>query len=78
MAGVGTKKVYENDRVVVWELELDPGEKIPLHTHVLDYMFYVYEATPSPRPTAREMPARGGIARSSSRRNPSPSAKQRR
>lgn len=42
MAGVGTKKVYENDRVIVWELELDPGEKIPLHTHELDYLFYVY------------------------------------
>lgn len=42
MAGVGTKKVYENDRIIVWELELDPGETIPVHTHTLDYVFYVY------------------------------------
>lgn len=42
MAGVGTKKVYENDRVIVWELDLNPGEKLPVHTHELDYLFYVY------------------------------------
>ncbi len=42
MAGVGTKKVYENDSVIVWELDLDPDERIPLHRHDLDYLFYVY------------------------------------
>ena len=42
MAGVGTKKVFENDRVIVWELDLDPDERIPLHTPELDYLFYVY------------------------------------
>ena len=41
MAEVGTRKVFENDRIIVWELELEPGEILPLHTHRLNYIFYV-------------------------------------
>ena len=37
MAGVGTKKVYEDDRVVVWHLDLEPGQEARRHTHALDY-----------------------------------------
>ena len=41
MTEVGTRKVFENDSIIVWEFELEPGEQIPLHTHYLDYLFYV-------------------------------------
>ncbi|MEI8020649.1 MAG: hypothetical protein WCH39_20775 [Schlesneria sp.] len=41
MAGVGTQKVFENDRVVVWHLDLSPGEQGERHTHVLDYVVKV-------------------------------------
>ena len=37
MAGVGTKKVFEDDRVVVWHLDLEPGAQGEQHTHKLDY-----------------------------------------
>ena len=36
--GVGNKKVYENDRVCVWELRLEPGEESPVHRHGLDHI----------------------------------------
>ena len=35
---VGNKKVYENDRVCVWELRLEPGEESPVHRHELDHI----------------------------------------
>ncbi len=38
MAGVGTRKVFENDRVIVWHLDLEPGEQGKQHTHELDYV----------------------------------------
>ena len=38
MAGVGTQKVFENDRVIVWHLDLEPGEQGEQHTHELDYV----------------------------------------
>ncbi len=41
MAGVGTQKVFENDRVVVWHLDLEPGEQGERHTHELDYVVRV-------------------------------------
>ena len=37
MAGVGTQKIFENDRVIVWHLDLDPGEYGEPHTHELDF-----------------------------------------
>ena len=41
MAGVGTKNVYEDNRVIVWHLDLEPGQKGDRHTHRLDYMVRV-------------------------------------
>ena len=38
MAGVGTQKVFEDDRVVVWRLDIEPGEFVHQHTHKLDYV----------------------------------------
>jgi quercetin dioxygenase-like cupin family protein len=37
-APVGTRVVFENDRVRVWEIELAPGEALPMHLHELDYV----------------------------------------
>jgi hypothetical protein len=35
---VGTKKLFENDRVIVWEMRLEPGEKELIHEHTRDYV----------------------------------------
>jgi hypothetical protein len=35
--GVGTRMLFENDLVRVWEMSLMPGEASPLHRHELDY-----------------------------------------
>ena len=45
MAGVGTQTVFENDRVVVWNLDLEPGEQGDRHTHKLDYVVRVVSAS---------------------------------
>ena len=41
MAGIGTQKVFENDRVVVWHLDLEPGEQGERHTHELDFVDHI-------------------------------------
>jgi predicted metal-dependent enzyme (double-stranded beta helix superfamily) len=35
---IGTKVVYEDERVRVWKLELAPGEESPVHRHLLDHL----------------------------------------
>jgi beta-alanine degradation protein BauB len=35
---VGTKVVYEDERVRVWRLKLGPGEESTLHRHELDHL----------------------------------------
>jgi beta-alanine degradation protein BauB len=40
-APVGSRVVFENDRVRVWEVALEPGESLPMHLHELDYVFVV-------------------------------------
>ena len=46
MAGVGTTKVFENDKIIVWEFVLEPGATTPMHTHEHDYIFYVLDGAP--------------------------------
>ena len=36
---VGTKILFENDRVRVWEMILQPGEASTYHEHLNDYLF---------------------------------------
>jgi quercetin dioxygenase-like cupin family protein len=36
---VGTRLISETDRVRVWEIRLNPGERIGFHRHVLDYFW---------------------------------------
>lgn len=38
MGDVGTKLIFENERVKVWELTLLPGEALGPHTHEHDYL----------------------------------------
>ena len=41
MSGVGTKLVFEDDRVIVWHLDLESGQHGALHTHTLNYVVRV-------------------------------------
>ncbi len=45
MAGVGTQKVFEDDRVTVWHLDLEPGEQGEQHTHELDCVVRVFSGS---------------------------------
>src|SRR4051794_11738023 len=38
---VGTSLLFENDRVRVWDLALQPGEALEKHVHHNDYLFFV-------------------------------------
>jgi len=38
---VGTRLLFENDRVRVWDLALGPGESLETHIHRLDYVILV-------------------------------------
>ena len=38
MGGPGTKTVFEDDRVIVWHLDLEPGEQGSRHTHELGFV----------------------------------------
>src|SRR5438105_14642033 len=38
---VGTRVMFENERVRVWDLALAPGESLAKHIHVTDYFFLV-------------------------------------
>lgn len=38
---VGTKLLFENDRVRVWDLALAPGETTGLHRHTTDFLYVV-------------------------------------
>ena len=41
---VGTTVWFENDRVRVWEILLEPGERGPFHAHTTNYFWTVVEA----------------------------------
>ena len=40
---IATRRLSENERVVVWEMELAPGEASDLHHHERDYIVIVLE-----------------------------------
>lgn len=42
---VGTSLWFENDRVRVWEVRLEPGERGPFHNHTLNYFWTVVEGS---------------------------------
>ena len=41
---LGTTLWFENDRIRVWEVLLQPGERGPFHSHVTNYFWTVVEA----------------------------------
>jgi beta-alanine degradation protein BauB len=43
LGDVATKLLFENDRVKVWELALDPGGESDVHEHTLDYLLIQLE-----------------------------------
>ena len=38
---VGTRLLFENERVRVWDLRLAPGEETPFHRHSTDFLYVV-------------------------------------
>ena len=38
LGGVGTRLLFENERVRAWELKLAPGEESDIHRHELDHL----------------------------------------
>ena len=45
MAEVATTKLYENDKVIVWEMVLGPGQSTGVHTHHHNYFFHPIECS---------------------------------
>ncbi len=37
--------LFENDKVRVWEIVLDPGEELAVHTHSIDYVIVTVEGS---------------------------------
>ena len=40
---VATHLLFENERVKVWEMRLEPGESSDLHRHTMDYVLCILE-----------------------------------
>ena len=45
MADIATTKIFESDKIAVWEMVLEPGESTGVHTHYDDYMYYILEGS---------------------------------
>ena len=45
LGNVATRLLFENERMKVWEMRLEPGEASDLHRHGLDYLLYILEGT---------------------------------
>ena len=43
LGDVATKLLSENDRVKIWEMDLEPGEESAEHRHDLDYILVILE-----------------------------------
>ena len=42
---VAQRVLFENERVRVWEIVLEPGEELNVHTHDLDYVVVTIESS---------------------------------
>ena len=45
MSEIATTKIFENDKIALWEMVLEPGESTGVHTHTHDYVFYAIEGS---------------------------------
>ena len=43
LGDVATRVLYENERVKVWEMVLEPGESSDPHRHTMDYLICIIE-----------------------------------
>ena len=43
LGDVATRLLFENDRVKVWEMLLEPSESSALHKHTMDYLLCIIE-----------------------------------
>ena len=43
LGDVATRVLFENERVKVWEMVLEPGESSALHEHTMDYLLCVLD-----------------------------------
>ncbi|MFC2996385.1 hypothetical protein ACFODO_14155 [Acinetobacter sichuanensis] len=43
---MGNTKLFENDKVIIWDFVLKPGEASAMHTHMKDYMWFAIEGAP--------------------------------
>ena len=46
LGDVGTRKIFENVNIIVWEFILNAGEITPIHEHKFDYLFYPINGAP--------------------------------
>jgi beta-alanine degradation protein BauB len=44
---VGTRLLLENQRVRVWDLRLEPGERVPFHRHQTTYFYRCHAGGPT-------------------------------
>ncbi|HXJ36251.1 MAG TPA: hypothetical protein VMS22_19635 [Candidatus Eisenbacteria bacterium] len=45
LGDVATRLLFENERVKVWEMLLEPGEASARHEHTMDYLLCIIEGT---------------------------------
>jgi hypothetical protein len=45
MAEVATTKLFEDEKIIVWEMILAPGESSGVHTHFRDYVVHILEGS---------------------------------
>ena len=43
LGDVANRFLFENERVKVWEMVLEPGESSALHRHTMDYLLCILE-----------------------------------
>ena len=60
---IGIRVLFENDAVRVWAVEVEPGDKQPMHRHFLPYVIVPLTGVPDGKfnPRALEMLARSYV-----------------
>lgn len=43
IGNVGTRLLFEDDRIRIWEMHLEPGEASDLHHHETDYYLHIQQ-----------------------------------
>lgn len=59
MGQIATKELFENERVRIWEMNLEPNEASDLHHHENDYLVILFEGdriAAVPQPNSGKQP----------------------